>query len=51
MARPDPFAGFEQQTHTINGVRTAILGYFGPDTTAAGYASVAIDPNRSSALR
>ena len=46
MARPDPFAGFEQQTHTINGVRTAILGYFGPDTTAAGYASVAIDPNR-----
>jgi pimeloyl-ACP methyl ester carboxylesterase len=25
MARPDPLAGFERQTHTVNGVKTAVL--------------------------
>ena len=25
MARPDPMAGFERQTHTVNGVKTAVL--------------------------
>ena len=25
MARPDPLAGFERETHTINGVKTVVL--------------------------